>query len=416
VRTTIRLRLALAQAGIFAIVAVALVGGIYLLAARSLGPDSTGPRSKAERALGLPAGTLIHDLGRPSSGDLVTSGSRPTRPSLFQIAADVQAQTRAQLLDRVLLFSGILVGVAILVTFVVAWLVARRSLRPLRRITSRARTISASDLREPIALEGPRDELRELADTFDEMLGRLDRTFEGQRLFAANASHELRTPLTLIRTKLDVTLAEPDVSREELDEMARTIRGAVNRSSQLIDALLTLARTSGPLTHQPVALDRMVQDALDDLRDEADRRGLSVQAILAPCTLVGDPVLLDHLVRNVLSNAIVHNLEGGYLEAHTYRDDQAHLIVTNGGAVIPASSVTDLFLPLHRGESDRIQDEARGFGIGLAIVRAVTEAHRGTVIGTALVDGGLTIELTFPSVEVGPAASSKGRFPSPLPA
>jgi signal transduction histidine kinase len=412
-RTTIRLRLALAQAGIFAIVAAALVGGIYLLTARSLGSDSTGPRSKAERALGLPAGTLIGDLGLPR-GDL-PSGSLSTRPPLFQIAADVQAQTRAQLLDRVLLFSAILVGVAIILTFVVAWLVARRSLRPLRWITSRARTISANDLRQPIALEGPRDELRELADTFDEMLYRLDRTFEGQRLFAANASHELRTPLTLIRTKLDVTLAKPHVSREELDRMARTIRAAVDRSSQLIDALLTLARTSGPLAHEAVALDRTARDVLDDLHDEAGERAISVESDLIPCAVVGDPVLLDHLVRNVVSNAVVHNVDGGFLEVHTYQDDQAHLIVTNGGPVIPTASVEDLFLPLHRGGSDRIQDGTQGFGIGLAIVKAVTETHRGSVIATALVDGGLTIEIALPTIDVDPAATSTARLASPLP-
>jgi signal transduction histidine kinase len=413
-RTTIRLRLALAQAGIFAIVAAALVGGIYLLTARSLGPDSTGPRSKAERALGLPPGTLIGDLGLPTRGDL-TSGSSSTRPPLFQIAADVQAQTRAQLLERVLLVSAILVLGAIIVTFVVAWLVARRSLRPLRRITSRARTISANDLRQPIALEGPRDELRELADTFDEMLDRLDRTFEGQRLFAANASHELRTPLTLIRTKLDVTLAKPDVSREELERMATTIRGAVDRSSQLIDALLTLARTSGPLAHEAVALDRTARDVLDDLHDEAEQRAISVGSDLIPCAVVGDPMLLDHLVRNVLSNAVVHNVEGGFLEVRTYRDDQAHLIVANGGPVIPTSCVEDLFLPLHRGGSDRIQDGTQGFGIGLAIVKAVTEAHHGSVIATALVDGGLTVEIALPAVDVELATNFTARLPSPLP-
>jgi signal transduction histidine kinase len=413
-RTTIRLRLALAQAGIFAIVAAALVGGIYLLTARSLGPDSTGPRSKAERALGLPAGTLIGDLGLPTRGDL-PSGSISHRPPLFQIAADVQAQTRAQLLERVLLFSAILVGVAIIVTFVVAWLVARRSLRPLRRITSRARSISANDLRQPIALEGPRDELRELADTFDEMLGRLDRTFEGQRLFAANASHELRTPLTLIRTKLDVTLAKPDVSREELDRMARTIRAAVDRSSRLIDALLTLARTSGPLAHEAVALDRTARDVLDDLHDEAEQRAISVESDLISCAVVGDPVLLDHLVRNVLSNGVVHNVEGGVLEVHTYQDDKAHLIVTNGGPVIPTSCVKDLFLPLHRGGSDRIQDGTQGFGIGLAIVKAVTEAHGGSVIATALADGGLSVEIALPTVDVEPATTFTARLPAPLP-
>jgi signal transduction histidine kinase len=187
----------------------------------------------------------------------------PRRPSLFQIAADVQAQTRAQLLTRVLLFSVVLVGIATVVTFVVGWVMARRNLRPLRRITSRAKTISEHDLGQQIAMDGPRDELRELADTFDEMLGRLDRAFAAQRMFAANASHELRTPLTLIRTKLDVTLANPSVTRGELDAMAEVIREAIDRSTCLIEGLLTLARANGPIAHETVAIDRLVREAAD---------------------------------------------------------------------------------------------------------------------------------------------------------
>ena len=393
-RATIRLRLALIQTAIFAVVAAALVLGVYALTASSLSASSTEPRSRAERLLGLPAGTL---LDRSTRGDFtLPSSPLPRRPTLPQIAADVQAQTRAQLLDRVLRFSVILVGIATFVTFVAGWLMARRSLRPIRRITSRARMISENDLRQPIAMEGPRDELHELADTFDEMLGRLDRAFAAQRLFAANASHELRTPLTLIRTRLDVTLAKPNATREDLEAMAKVIREAIERSARLIEGLLMLARANGPVAPETVALDGLVRDTLDDLREQADRRALSIVARIDPCAVVGDPLLLKHVVRNVLENAIIHNVEGGHIEVRAWRDTRARVLVSNGGSMIVPTAVDDLFLPLHRGGADRVQDGSSGFGLGLAIVKAVTEAHHGSVVATALADGGLAVEIALP--------------------
>jgi signal transduction histidine kinase len=396
--TTIRLRLALVQTAIFAMVAVALVASVYVLTARSLGASSTAPRSRAERLLGLPVGALLDQTSRGSLPPLLTDKSR--RPSLPEIAAGVQAQTRAELLGRLILFSGVLVLAAIAVTFAAGWLTAARNLRPLRTITVRAKTISENDLREPIALEGPRDELRELADTFNEMLARLDRAFEAQRLFAANASHELRTPLTLIRTKLDVTLAKSNVTREELDAMAMVIRDAVDRSTQLIEGLLTLARASGPIACRTVALDRVAHDVLDELSDQVRRRKLSVHATLDKCVAVGDAVLLAQLVRNLVQNAIVHNVACGFLKVRTHQERSARVIVTNTGRPIDPASVSGLFLPLHRGTPDRVASPDGGFGIGLAIVRAVTHAHRGRVTATALAEGGLAVEVELPSADV----------------
>jgi signal transduction histidine kinase len=280
------------------------------------------------------------------------------------------------------------VAVATLITFGVGWLMARRSLRPLRRITARAKSLSEHDLGQPIALQGPRDELRELADTFDEMLGRLDRAFEGQRLFAANASHELRTPLTLIRTKLDVTLAKGDVSSAELEEMATTIRGAVERSTRLVDALLTLARARGPIRSEPVALEEVVRGVLVEIANEARERNLSVTSSLEACSVLGDPVLL------------VHNVEGGSVAVSTGIDGAVELRVVNTGPVVAASSVDRLFLPLQRGAADRIHASGDGFGLGLTIVKAVAEAHQGSVRADPMADGGLAIEVSLPAAVV----------------
>jgi signal transduction histidine kinase len=392
-RTTIRTRLALAHALVFALMAIVLVGGVYALTARSTTAQSPDPRSRVERSLGLPAGTL---LGRRGANEppLVTA---PDRRTLRRVAAGVQAQTRSELLGRVLAYSAALVIATTLVTFLVGRALAGRSLRPLRQITARATTLSERDLHEPIALQGPRDELRELADTFDAMLARLDRAFEGQRLFAANASHELRTPLTRIRTKLDVTLADPDVSRRGLEEMGATIRAAVERSSGLTDALLMLARAQGAIRRRSVAMDEVARAVLEDLRDAAASKRLSVSVDLASCDVSGDPVLLEQLVRNLLGNAVEHNVDGGWVDVRTEAETVGRFRVANGGAGIPAASIEELFVPFSRGVRQRAEHPPNaGFGLGLSIVQAVVEAHDGRVIAEAPEAGGLVIEVDLP--------------------
>jgi signal transduction histidine kinase len=241
-RATLRLKLALVYTILFTVMAILLVSGITYLTARST-TDWTEPRSRAEQALDLPAGTLLRN--RPPTDPDILPIIPPRHATLRQVAAGVQAQTRSQLLTTLIAFSVGLLFLMAVISLLVGWFVARRILRPLRRITQRAQSLSETNLHERIALEGPRDELRELADTFDQMLARLDVAFMGQRLFVANASHELRTPLTRIRTKLDVTLTDPDPTKEDLDRMAATIRDAVERSSRLIDSLLTLPAPEG---------------------------------------------------------------------------------------------------------------------------------------------------------------------------
>jgi signal transduction histidine kinase len=379
----------------FAVMATALVVGVYELTAHSISSTSNDPRLRAEQVLGLPSGSL---LGKRPIGHLLPLPSvGPRRPNLGQIAAGVQAQTRSALLGRLLVFSAALVVATTVLIFIVGWFLARRGLRPLRRITARARTLSESNLHEPIGLEGPRDELWELAETFDEMLARLERAFAAQRLFAANASHELRAPLARIRAKLDVTLAEPTVSRDELEEMATTIRDAIDRSTELIDALMTLTRAQGQPEREVVLVDDLVRAALTEVDEAANARRVSIASSLSPCPVRGDAILLEHLVRNVLDNAVTHNVDGGWVDVRLERDHVVRLCVSNGGPTISSSSTEELFLPLHRGDSDRLHVPGGGFGLGLAIVRAVAEAHGGGVSAEPLADGGLVIDVELPA-------------------
>jgi signal transduction histidine kinase len=398
VKTTVRVRLTLVYVSLFLVTAGVLTAGVYVLTARTTAA-SQEPASKVEDALGLPAGTLSGE--RPATGDRrALSALPPLRTTLRDVANGVQTQTRSQLLSRLTWFSAGLVGLMTLVSFAVGWVATRRMLQPIRRITERARSLAPSNLHQPMVLEGPYDEFRELGETFDQMLARLDAAFAGQRLFIANASHELRTPLTRIRTMLDVTFGKPNVTAEELDELASVIRDAVDRSSDLIDALLTLALAEGEIGRELVALDQIVRGSIQELSDDAEARDIRMEHSVLPASVRGDRVLLEHLVRNLVENAIKHNIEGGWVNVELGADVNGVLLdVSNGGAVLNESSIDALFLPLRRGDTDRLSSAVGGSGLGLAIVKAVTEAHQGDVVARPLPTGGLAVEVTLPHAE-----------------
>jgi signal transduction histidine kinase len=396
-RPTIRLRLTLLHTLLFFMTALVLVAGIYLLTGDSVALHLTDPRSRIERAVGLPSGALSRDRGLLPRGEDLTMGAR--RPTLLQLAVGAQTRTRSQLLTRLLLFSAALLIVMTLVSLGLGWVMAGRILRPLRRITDRARSLSETDLHERIALGGRRDELRELADTFDDMMSRLDAA-SSQRLFVANASHELRTPLTRIRTKLDVTLSKPEVTTADLDDMAATIRDAVDRSSSLIDSLLTLARSQGELNVKPVALDVIGSAVAAGLQKGAKDRGIRVETAIAPCLVSGDPLLLEHFVTNLVDNAIKHNVAGGWVKLWVEpRDGTALFRIANSGAVLAGSTVDELFVPLHRGQADRLHAPNAGYGLGLSIAKAVVEAHGGSISASPVPEGGLAVEAVLPAIE-----------------
>jgi signal transduction histidine kinase len=279
------------------------------------------------------------------------------------------------------------------ISIVTGWLLAGRALAPLRKITATARRVSGENLGERIALSGPADELRELADTFDGMLARLDGAFASQRHFVANASHELRTPLAIMRTEVDVTLADPDASTAELRAMGEAIRETVDRCERLIASLLLLARSQATTGHEePVDVAALAWDCVTDLRARAHDAQVEIRSDLQPAWTDADPGLLERLLANLLDNGIHHNEPGGILSVTTeVRGGRVRLVVTNGGPPIAPEEVAGLTEPF-----SRLKRSGSGFGLGLSIVRSVAEAHGGSVALTAPPSGGLSVLVELP--------------------
>jgi signal transduction histidine kinase len=288
------------------------------------------------------------------------------------------------------------------------YLLAKQALRPIARLTHTARALSTETLDQRINLGGPDDELRELADTFDDMLARLDQAFDSQRMFVANASHELRTPLSVIRTELEVTLSDPHADPEELRRMASVVSAAAERAQRLVDSLLTLARLQavggGELeVSEPVDLAKLVPAALHAVAAEAEEKGVRIETEVEGATTVGDPRLLERLIGNLVENAIRHNVPNGWLRITSGQtDDKVWLHVANGGAVIPSGEVDRLFEPFRRG-TGKVRTATRGAGLGLAIVRLIVEAHHGRLQAAAPPFGGLAVRVELPRERRRPA-------------
>ncbi len=288
-----------------------------------------------------------------------------------------------------------LVGATLLASGL-GWLAARRLLAPIADITRAARHASEDRLNERIALEGPDDELRELADTFDAMLDRFQESIEAQRRFIANASHELRSPLTAIRTEADVTLADPDATIAELRRMGERVLEGADELDELLAALMVLARSQrGLLTSTALDLSDVAALAVGDLKRSADVAGVTIEVEAEPTPVVGDPALLRRLVANLVDNAIRYNREGGSVWVKVEsgpRGDAAVVRVTNTGLRVPTDDVDRLLQPF-----ERLGRHGTGSGLGLSIVQAVTEAHAGAVKLCARDGGGLEVTVTLPA-------------------
>ncbi|MFB9252812.1 sensor histidine kinase [Sphaerisporangium melleum] len=305
------------------------------------------------------------------------------------------AAARAHILHRSLLALG---GVGIL-ALILGYFVADRALRPIQKMTTTARRLSETSLaHERIDLNGPNDEIKELADTFDAMLTRLNRAFDAQRRFVDNASHELRTPLAINRTVLEVALGDARAS-EDLKVLGRTLLGTNARNEHLIEGLLLLARSERELaTRKPVDLRDVGQTVVEQHASFADETGVKVHSDLRPAPTMGDPVLVERLVANLVENAIKHNVpESGEVWLRTGMVDGTPVVqVANTGPHVPAYEVDDLFEPFRRLHSDRVES-ARGAGLGLSIVRAVVRAHQGTVKAIPREGGGLVMTVRLPA-------------------
>jgi len=392
-RVSVRLKLTLLYGGLFLLAGAGLLAVNYALV-RSHFTLPFDTRVQAP----LPAPGQLAAAGRA----VVFLGSEPGSEKLVVNVEDladlkaVRRQLETAALNQIAAQSGAALAAMALVSVGLGWLVAGRVLRPLTAITATARRLEGSTLHERLNLQGPQDELKELADTFDQMLGRLDAAFETQRRFVANASHELRTPLAIARTEVDVALADPDTGREELRAMAARVLETNQRSERLIEGLLTLARSERQLrAREPLDLAAAAADALSVAAPEVARLGLRVSRVLGAAPVAGDRALLERLVANLVENAVRHNRPGGWVEVDTGRGGPLAVVrVANGGPPIPPDQVATLFEPFRRLEADRTGSD-RGTGLGLSIVRAVATAHGGRATARALEGGGLevTVEL-----------------------
>ncbi|GLW91430.1 sensor histidine kinase [Actinokineospora globicatena] len=348
---------------------------------------------------------LLLWLGWVLAGEVVNSvPSLPSGTTVMVGGVNVEADQLAEALsadarDRVLLAGSVAFVCVVAATALLAWVITGRVLRPLREVTATAHRLSVESLGERIGHQGARDEVAELADTFDAMLDRLQAAFSAQRQFVANASHELRTPLAVIRTELDVTLSDPDADTVELRRMADVVRTATLRAGDLVEALLVLARTDGLGVGAtgPVELPVVVSGAWRSTRADAERRGITARFHHDHATVTGDAALLERVAGNLLENAVRHNLDGGWIEVRTTSGPQwTTLEVASSGPVIAAERVPELFEPFRRGGVDRTSHT--GTGLGLSIVRAVARAHGGSVQASAVSSGGLRVVVTFPSL------------------
>jgi signal transduction histidine kinase len=346
-----------------------------------------------------PRGLIVHCQG-PARPPLGPSVHRPVPSACHHLLQQQAAAQHALDLHALLVQSAIGLAVMAGIAVTLGWFVAGRVLRPLRVITMTARRISATNLHERLALAGPDDEFTELADTLDELLARLEASFQAQRNFVAGASHELRTPLTLDRTLLQVALRDPGSTIEQWRSTGQELLESGKQQERLLEALLTLASSEGGLSHrQPVDLSEVTAARLREAGSHLDRQRLRIETSLSPATLLGDPDLIARLVANLLDNAVQHNVPAGTIELTTgTRDGRAILSIANSGPAIPPAQVDRLFQPFQRLSTIRA-NHSNGHGLGLSIVQAISTAHGAALTAHARPQGGLHVEVTFTAAE-----------------
>ncbi|WP_329363932.1 HAMP domain-containing histidine kinase [Streptomyces sp. NBC_00669] len=382
-RPTIRIRLTVLYGGMFLIAGVVLLWIIYLLAAQAISKGSQLPFQIATINV--------------TPGSCITVDQSTTSEQLHQMISSCMQHQRDIALNTLLKRSLLaLIGLAV-VAFAFGYVMAGRVLAPLGRITRAARGVAGSDLTRRIELDGPDDELKELADTFDEMLERLERSFTAQRRFVANASHELRTPLAINRTLLEVQLADPDAS-PDLQQLGKTLLSTNERSEQLVEGLLLLARSENEIVdRKAVDLAEAASRALEQTRGEAEAKGVALRESLAPAVVQGNGVLLERIALNLVQNAVRYNVPAdGWVDVTTSAEHgQALLVVANTGPVVPAYEVDNMFEPFRRLRTERTGSD-KGVGLGLSIARSVARAHGGVITAEPREGGGLVMRVAIP--------------------
>jgi len=389
----VRTRLALLYAGLFLVSGSALLGLTYGLVAANLPATSSSPASST----GLDSNQraklkMACKEPNPDAGTVALC-----KRAFSAGAKDAGASVRQRALHSLLLYSLIGLGAMTIASGGLGWFMSGRVLRPVRAITETARRASDQHLGERLALAGPRDELKELADTFDEMLERLDRAFAVQRRFVANASHELRTPLTVMRTAIDVALAKPSRTTQQLEDMAARVRRHIDRAENMIEALLVLAISDQGLGRRELLdLSAVAEDALELAAPGIAGLGLVVEAELAAAETTGDQQLIERMIWNLVDNAVRHNEPGGWIRVMTGPCGPGVVLkIANSGARVPADAVPTLVEPFRRIGSNGV-----GVGLGLSIAQSVCAAHGSELQVRNQPAGGLSVSIALPSAHV----------------
>jgi signal transduction histidine kinase len=381
-RPTVRWRLTLLYSLLFVICGAALLAITYYL---------------FEKFAFKPPNQIVDPNGR-------------TIARLAKVPSAIIAQ-RSIGLHRLQVYSGIALGIMAIVSVVLGWLVAGRVLAPFRTITATTERISERNLHERLAMSGPRDEPRLLAETIDRLLERLDAAFEAQRRFVANASHELRTPLAMMRTTLDVAIAKPGGVPSQTRELDAELRVDLDHCDRLLESFLALARAQNGRVpaHDQVALEPLITDALCARAKQIATKRLAVATHLSPVEVAGSPTLLARMVENVIENAVRHNQPDGSIDVTLapLGEQRAQLTVDSSGPLLDPSAVAQLAQPFKRLDQDRIGSQD-GHGLGLSIVAAVAAAHNGSLELQARRKGGLRVQITLPGPAIQQLAGATG--------
>jgi signal transduction histidine kinase len=345
----------------------------------------------------LPDGTLL----RPVEPESAVRAC-PACPVMGVVGPD---PTTGQV-NHLLLQSGLALAIMGLISLGLGWLIAGRVLHPVRTMTTMVRQISASNVHERLAVTGPRDELKDLADTIDGLLGRLETALDDHKRFVANAAHELRTPLTVEHALLEEPLIDRDATLESFRSNFERLLAISQQRGRLLESLLTLSSSEHGREHyRPLDLAGVVETVLSGRRTEIERRGLRVDPVIEPATILGDPVLIERLITNLLDNALHYNVPGGWVEIGTRAEDgTAVIFVVNSGPKVPAAQVEQLIEPFQR--LHRVADDDH-HGLGLSIVRAIAVAHDATLSVRSRMAGGLLVEVAVP-VAVSPVPAFSG--------
>jgi signal transduction histidine kinase len=375
---SVRFRLTVLYSIVLFGLAALVVFGIYTGVSRSLNSQPVSQKQEF----------LIPREGAVVRGELIT-------------AQEFERQVNTRALNKLREYSFTALGLLFIGSLGTGWIVAGRVLRPIGRITGVAREIQATDLSRRIHLEGPNDELRQLADTFDAMLARLDAAFESQRRFIHEASHELRNPLAVIRTNLEVAMSDPDATVDDLRQVGEVVGRTVERMSALVDDLLFYARREEPANRAGlIDVAPLVSDAAAEFRAAAESKGVQLDHVAAPgLWITADATGVRQALANLLANAVRYSPPGTSIRvAAGLEGGWVWVAVEDQGPGIPPEDQDRIWTRFWRGDRRKAREENRS-GLGLTIVRQIVERHRGRVQLVSEVGRGSTFVMWFPTGE-----------------